>query len=186
MRPEALHSSESAEWYSPRDVAELGRRTMGGIDLDPASCPEANELIGARRIYTIHDDGLAQTWSGRVWLNPPYGRGDGNESNQGIWARKLIGEYLAGRVRQAVLLVNAVPDRVWFHDLWVYPIAFGYRRIRFVPPGGLTARSPTHPSVLVYFGPRIETFAVVTREWGHLVRPERSLCVVRTPVRRAA
>jgi hypothetical protein len=181
VRPEALHSSESAEWYSPDEVVALGRQTMGAIDLDPASCTEANEWIGARRIYTIADNGLERIWAGRVWLNPPYGRGEGHESNQGIWTRKLIAEYRAGHVTQAVLLVNAVPDRVWFHDLWAYPISFGYKRIRFIPPGGFKAKSPTHPSVLVYFGPRVETFASVTREWGHLCRPER-VEIVRTPV----
>ena len=182
-RVEALHSSESAEWYTPSDVAELGRATMGGIDLDPASCAAANEIIRALAYYTVEDDGIAQPWYGRVWLNPPYGRDDAHVSNQGIWSRRLIEEYTSGRVEQAMLLINAVPDRRWFHPLWRFPISFAYRRIRFVPPGGAKKQSPTHPSALVYFGPHVERFRTLTEEWGRLVLPERP-AIVRRPVRR--
>lgn len=47
---------------------------LGGIDLDPASSALANRTVEATTYYTINDDGLDQPWSGRVWLNPPYGR----------------------------------------------------------------------------------------------------------------
>ena len=47
---------------------------MGGIDLDPASCAEANKIVQAKQFYSQRDDGLKQPWFGRIWLNPPYGR----------------------------------------------------------------------------------------------------------------
>lgn len=43
------------------------------FDLDPCSpCKGANAPVWARQHFTLADDGLAQEWHGRVWLNPPY------------------------------------------------------------------------------------------------------------------
>lgn len=62
----------SCEWYTPTAIFDaLGLE----YDLDPCSpalpaCP----WIPARRRVSLPDDGLAETWAGRVWLNPPYGR----------------------------------------------------------------------------------------------------------------
>ena len=61
----------SDEWYTPRwlfDQLDIE------FDLDPASCPKELSAVPAARIYTIEDDGLAQLWEGRVWLNPPYSK----------------------------------------------------------------------------------------------------------------
>jgi DNA N-6-adenine-methyltransferase (Dam) len=60
------------EWYTPPHIIEAARRVLGTIDLDPASCREAQECVHATQFFTTTDDGLQQTWRGRVWLNPPY------------------------------------------------------------------------------------------------------------------
>jgi len=167
---EALHSSESTEWYTPARYIEAARDVLGGIDLDPASCPEANETVQADEIFTREDDGLRKPWSGRIWLNPPYGRRDGtNESNQSVWSRRLLETYETGDVEAAVLLVNAVPDRGWFQPLWGHPICFCDARIRFIAPNGEPQKNPTHGNAFVYFGSNERTFRDRFAEFGPVV-----------------
>ena len=60
------------EWYTPKEYIELVKKVMGKIDLDPASCDEAQKIIKAEEYYTKEDNGLEQSWFGNIWLNPPY------------------------------------------------------------------------------------------------------------------
>ena len=163
----ALLMSESNEWYTPSEYVEAARRVMGSIDLDPASCPQANETVNASTFYTKEDDGFTQTWSGKVWCNPPYGKEDG-ESNQGRWTRRLIDAYESGEIEEAVFLVNAVTDRSWFEPFWNYAICFVSRRIKFYSPDKRSA-NPTHGSVIVYLGDDIEAFIDHFQEFGRVV-----------------
>lgn len=160
----ANFSSASNEWYTPSEYVGAAREVMGAIDLDPASNPLANETVQAARYYTEEDDGLAVTWGGRVWLNPPYGTTDG-ESNAGVWARKLITDYQNGHVSEAVLLVNANTERKWFAQLWDFPICFTNHRIQFYTPDGVGAQ-PVDGNALVYLGPNPERFVSVFSRFG--------------------
>ena len=61
----------SDEWYTPRLIFE----TMGlQFDLDVAAPITGSPWVGASNFYSIEDDGLAQPWSGKVWMNPPYSK----------------------------------------------------------------------------------------------------------------
>jgi len=165
--PKALQMSESNEWYTPATYINAARQLMGAIDLDPASNPFANQVVQAAQIYTINDSGLAHKWAGRVWLNPPYGREEG-DSNQAIWSARLIQEFCEGNVTEAVLLVNAVTDRVWFQPLWDYSICFTDHRIKFYDGNG-EAGQPTHGNVLVYFGTQRARFIELFSKFGVVV-----------------
>ena len=155
---EAFHSSESAEWYTPPFILEAARRVMGRIDLDPASTASANEIVRATTFYDRQIDGLSQKWSGRVWLNPPYGRGKGHRSNMDLWSEKLISEYDDGAVEQACLLVKATPSEIWFQKLWRFPVCFTRGRLSFLNDLGLPVRGNAHGSAIVGIGTDLQLF----------------------------
>lgn len=171
----ALTSSESNEWYTPGDIAAAASRVMGGIDLDPASCAEANNLIKARAFYTIRDDGLKQPWHGKVWLNPPYGKSEENESNQALWLARLFEFFWDRQVQQACTLVNAATGNAWFEPLWDHPLCFPRRRIRFVAPAAAGEKhQPTHSNVIAYLGDRVDRFVEEFAQFGRIVLPRGS------------
>ena len=164
--PVALQASENNEWYTPGVYLEAVRAVLGSVDIDPASNAEANEIVQAATFYDIHDDGLSHDWTGTVFLNPPYGR-DGI-SNQERWSHRLMEQYAAGITTEAILLVNAVTERVWFQPLWDYPICFTDHRIPFYRPGGVPGQ-PVIGSAFVYFGKNPDRFAAVFRKFGAVV-----------------
>lgn len=122
--PTALHSSETNEHYTPPEVIEAARVTLGGvIDLDPASCAVANRVVKARCF--AFRDGLDIDWTGpdgepaTVWLNPPGGKSSpetfeplprdatGKQNGPGlataaVWWWKLLHEIAQGHVKAAV------------------------------------------------------------------------------------
>ena len=59
----------SDDYYTPSWVFE---QMAIRFDLDVAAPPGGVPWIPADRFYTKADNGLAQEWSGRVWMNPPY------------------------------------------------------------------------------------------------------------------
>ena len=168
---DAMASSESFEWYTPTKYVEPARTVMGGIDLDPASTAEANEAVRAKKIYTLGEDGLTHEWSGRVWLNPPYGFSRDKVSNQSVWSAALLDRFAAGDVQQAVLLVNAATDAGWFRRLWGCALCFVDHRIRFNRPGQTSGPQPTHGNVLAYLGRRTKSFQQAFSDLGRIVLP---------------
>lgn len=168
LRPanhQLINTSTNNEWYTPQSFLDAAHEVMGGIDLDPASNATANQIVRATHYYALDDDGFAQHWNGRVWLNPPYGTHEDNESNQARWSRRLIDEYRAGNVSEAILLVNAVTGNGWFQPLKDFPICFPDGRIRFYN-ADTEAGQPTHGNALVYFGPNVAAFVRVFARFG--------------------
>jgi hypothetical protein len=99
------------EWYTPERYVEAARLAMGSIDLDPASCAEAQAVIKAGAFYTRQDDGLKREWHGNIWINPPFSR-----DLIATFTGKLASEYAAGRTKQAILLTHNNTDTEWFHE----------------------------------------------------------------------
>ena len=135
------------EWYTPPAIIEAARAVMGGIDLDPASCAQANEIVQATEFYSEETDGLAQTWNGRVFLNPPFAHPTVKH-----FADKLLESFGAGSVEQAVWLSNACVDVGWWQDLaQLGSVCFHRGRIQFYGPDG-KLQPPTLGQSIIYLG----------------------------------
>ena len=147
------------EWYTPEHVIDAAAQVMGDFDLDPASCENANRIVNALKFYTLEDNGLEQPWAGRVWLNPPY-------DAVGPWVEKLIAEYEAGNVTEAVLLVNANTETRWFEKLWKFSICFVRGRLKFWNPEKTTAVGAPHGNAVIYVGAFPERFAAEFQRIG--------------------
>src|SRR5262249_28447663 len=92
------------------------------------------------RYYSPIDDGLAQPWSGKVWMNPPYGR------TIGQWMRKAWEASQQGAT--VVCLVPARVDTRSWHDYAKRgTVLFLRGRLKF---GGIGNSAP-FPSALVVF-----------------------------------
>lgn len=110
---------------------------FGPFDLDPCAAPDNAKCA---KYFTAWDDGLAREWTGRVWMNPPYGRTIGD------WMRKAYESSLAGAL--VVCLVPARTDTAWWHD---YAIKGQIRFIRGRLKFGGHENSAPFPSALVVF-----------------------------------
>lgn len=131
-------SSASDEWPTPRAYFDTVSREFGPFDLDPCATPESAK---APRFFTKADDGLAQEWHGRVWMNPPYGR------TIGAWMRKAYESAQGGAM--VVCLVPARTDTGWWHD---YAMKGSVRFLRGRLKFGDSKNSAPFPSALVVFG----------------------------------
>jgi ParB family chromosome partitioning protein len=146
---------------------------MNSIDLDPASCAAANEIVKAARYYTKEENGLEQSWHGRVWLNPPYGRSE-NMQARGLsmiraFTNKLVSEYRAGHVEQAVILATAEINAQWFQPLWQFPVCIPDHRVRFIVPAKLDKYSQMFGTTFVYLGSNKQKFTETFGQFGHVV-----------------
>jgi phage N-6-adenine-methyltransferase len=104
---EVATSSATPEWPTPQWLVDQLAAEFGPFDLDPAATVENAK---APLFYTAADDGLAQPWKGRVWLNPPYGR------DIGRWMAKAAAEAASGNAELVCCLPPAKVDTRWWRD----------------------------------------------------------------------
>ncbi len=160
--PHVARNSGNNDWYTPQEFTDAARDVLGGIDLDPASCAEANTVVRATRYFDIDVDGRAQEWGGRVWLNPPY-------------AQPLIADFAEAvatkAYRAAIVLVNNATETAWFHRMCerASAICFPRGRVRFWGPEGRRG-APLQGQALIYVGDDPEHFGERFAEFGLVVR----------------
>ena len=92
------------EWLTPPEILSA----LGSFDLDPCSPHEScRPWPTAAKHYCKEDDGLAQEWQGRVWMNPPFGR----EATK--WMRKL-----AAHGNGIALIPARTETAMFFESVW--------------------------------------------------------------------
>lgn len=171
-RAHVANNSGNNEWYTPTALIEAARATMGAIDLDPASCEVANKTVGADRYFTAESDGLAQPWSGRVWMNPPYAQPLIAE-----FCEKLVAHCEEGDIRAACVLVNNGTETAWGQQLLgaCDAVCFPKSRIRFIDQNGKPSGAPLQGQMIAYFGPDPDRFGDQFGVFGTVLRGAASL-----------
>ena len=145
-KPHVSNISGYNEWYTPQYIIDAARKTMGKIDLDPASSDIANRTVQATTYYTKDDDGLSMPWFGNIWLNPPYAKG-------------LIGKFASAIKNkrsdydQAIILVNNGTETQWFQNFSIVTsaICLVKKRVRFFDINGNLGK-PLQGQVIIYVG----------------------------------
>ena len=100
-----VFSSETEEWATPQDFFDEANKEFGPFTLDVcATTVNAKCNI----FYTKAEDSLSQVWSGKCWMNPPYGR------TIGVWVKKAYESSLCGAT--VVCLVPSRTDVAWWHE----------------------------------------------------------------------
>lgn len=128
----------SSVWLTPPSIIEA----LGPFDLDPCAATD-RPWDTARRHIAPPADGLAEPWTGRVWLNPPY-------ADVTRWLTALA-DHGTGTA-----LVFARTETAWFVDaVWrrATGVLFVHGRLHFhLPDGSRAIGNAGAPSALVAYG----------------------------------
>lgn len=130
----------TVEWYTPKWVFDA----LGiDFDLDPcAPSPDRVSFVPCKNSYTATDDGLSKPWHGRVWLNPPYGKGIVH------WTDRMI-EHKNG-----IALIFSRTDAKWCQRVMrsADAMLFVSGRIRFIAGDGQQTSNSGAGSIFLAWG----------------------------------
>lgn len=165
---------DADSWFTPPEYVAAARKVMGSIDLDPFSSEKANEIVGAKHIFTIENSAFENSWnlgkSFRVFMNPPY--------SSGLCARaveRFIEQYKARSFVEGVVLVNNATDTRWFSALAAHcsSICFTDHRISFWNADRKNVSGNTRGQAFFYFGRKLTKFRTIFLKQGFVVIPSR-------------
>ncbi len=145
MRSMGSHQSArmaSCVWLTPPEIIA----PLGSFDLDPCAAPEPRPWPTAAEHIALPRDGLAEVWSGRVWLNPPYGP----PTIIGPWLRRM-----ARHGKGTALVFARTETALFFETIWrrATALLFLEGRLHFhYPDGRRAAANSGAPSVLCSYG----------------------------------
>ena len=135
-------SSATDQWATPIDVFN---KINSIFDFETDVCADAQNAKCAN-FYTEAMNGLEQEWTGRCWMNPPYGRAIGR------WVEKAY-ESCIKNGATVVCLLPARVDTRWWQDYCAKGEMFFIKgRLKF----GDAENSAPFPSAIVVFRPAIK------------------------------
>jgi phage N-6-adenine-methyltransferase len=153
------------EWYTPAIYIEKVRRVLGCIDLDPASSEFAQNIVKAKKYYTIETNGLDKDWKGNVFMNPPFGRAEIN-----LFINKWVEEIKNKNIKSTILLTNNFTDTSWFHNAAVISklLCFTRGRVNFYKQED-TKSGSTNGQLFYYYGDNLKGFQDEFNDVGLIV-----------------
>jgi ParB family chromosome partitioning protein len=162
-KPHQTQGTGNNEWYTPPEIIEAARKTMGGIDCDPASSKVANKTVKAKSFFTVDDNGISRKWDGRVWMNPPFSQPEVSQFSDAV-AEK----FESGEIKQACVLTNNATETIWAQRLMevASAICFPRARVRFLDQDGNPRAGALQGQMIVYLGGKIESFRVAFEKIG--------------------
>lgn len=128
----------SVEWLTPPELV----KKLGEFDLDPCT-PIHPPFVHAKTNFNINDNGLQKEWFGRVYMNPPYGKG------MEFWIEKLKNHN-----NGIALIFARTETKCFFNHIWddADAVLFVKGRIKFYNIDGEQKGTPGAPSVFIAYG----------------------------------
>lgn len=128
----------TVEWLTPPELV----KSLGEFDLDPCT-PLNPPFVHANLNYNIKDDGLSKEWLGRIYMNPPYGKG----MERWIEKLKIHGNGIA-------LIFARTETKCFFNHIWddADAVLFVKGRIKFYNLEGKQMGTPGAPSIFIAYG----------------------------------
>jgi hypothetical protein len=132
--------SGTVEWYTPEWLFQLLGVTF---DTDVASPgPAVVPWVPARRHITVEENGLIAPWTGRVWMNHPYGIQDMT------WVERFLAHG------NGIGICHARPDNAWCKRLMRTCDGVSFvKRIKFVDATGKVPLAKNKKGKWVKLGP---------------------------------
>lgn len=149
-----MPQAKQTNWGTPPDLFDKLARNFGPFDLDP--CGAAGNYVSEScgTYYHSASSGLVHPWRGRVFMNPPYGRGLLD------WVVKATTEVYMGNAERVVALLPVRTDTRWWQRYvgegfgrgidgrpMVREVRFMRGRLHFV---GATAPAPFSSVIIIW------------------------------------
>jgi len=171
-RTPTIKPRDADSWFTPPEYLDSVRAVMGSIDLDPFTSRTANEIVGAKHIFTIENSAFDNDWkidkNIRVFMNPPYSAGLCSRA-----VNRFIDQYESRNFIEGIVLVNNATDTRWFNALIKHcrAICFTDHRISFWNTDRKHVSGNTRGQAFFYFGKKLVRFRTTFEKHGFILVP---------------
>ena len=171
-RKPSSEKRDSDSWFTPPEYLDSVRAVLDEIDLDPFTSERANEIVGAKWIFTSEQSAFENDWRVdrrvHVFMNPPYSAGLCKRA-----VLRFIEQYEAKRFEEGIVLVNNATDTKWFSALVAHcdGVCFTNHRISFWNADRKNVSGNTRGQAFFYFGGNLAKFRHAFKKHGFVLVP---------------